>query len=432
MALRDLVNPITQAYSKSATGFDYGEVRDALKQDRDYKRQQIKSFYDITADLDAAAYSAIKSEIDQVSEKIDKNKLKVNTPEFQQIMGRVRATATGLKETQDLVKKVSQEYAKDPNKFAYISGEQGLEVDEGFEGFMRRMSEASSKKYETPEEYIQGLTSEIGRVQNRVDERLFSHDVQKILADEINLAKQAVSMQDAKDQKTGRVPTLKVGNREYVEVPIPIVEAIQRSQQKVKQLFPNAVTQVSAKQRASGNELALGSTNEEYFDNVIAEMMPSDLLKEYEITRREFAPKTEKGEKKLTKEGSGYRFGDYYYDVKSIQFPALTGGNVGQTIRVENDKVNPQQDLIDGRGRPIRGSISEIKMENGELMINVRVGAKSKLIPYDDNEFILSTEYGLTRRDIEMMMNQRSVGEQGSMRANSQSTITPSKKAEGL
>jgi hypothetical protein len=297
--------PISRAYGNSATGFDYGAVRQAAKDDRDFKRKELKSFYDITADLDAAAASSMRAMIDEISNKIDSNELRIGTGDWERNMSRLRSLAGGLKETQDLQKKVMKSFVDNPNSFLYVGGQKGFELDEGFEGFMREASRLSSMEFSTPEEYIQNSANFLSKVQPTVDMKSALAGMSKIIEEELQAAENATLI-NAKGYKD-----VVIGNKTFRQVPVNIASAIERSKQRIKAMYPQAIEQMAIRGRTFG-VLPQESENISAAEQLIADMIPEERMKQFEATnptirtlRAEKAPRAE-GKPSITPEEQSF------------------------------------------------------------------------------------------------------------------------------
>lgn len=191
-----LQGQIFQTFGQGVTGIDYSDISRGIQQDREFKRKEIDSLYDVGAELDASAYSALQGEMGSILDQIDANELIAGTPEFRRAQSRLNTLATDLKQTQDLTQGVLRDASNNPQNVSYIvNDEQGNPVDLGYEGLIEAARGFGTGNYSNPEQYISGGSQFLSGIGERIDENDLRRNVQQSVDADVKRAFEEIGLE---------------------------------------------------------------------------------------------------------------------------------------------------------------------------------------------------------------------------------------------
>lgn len=166
-----LQNQIYGAYGQGVTGFNYDQVGRSLEKDRQYKREELKNFYDIQADLDAAQVSSLKGTLDEMYKGIDTNELRVGSEEFQRQISKLKSQAVGLQETKQLAEDALKAVNENPDSMVYMTTDaNGQPIAGGYNEIMKQFTDVTNRSYQDPQAYNSTINSMLGNFRPKVSE----------------------------------------------------------------------------------------------------------------------------------------------------------------------------------------------------------------------------------------------------------------------
>lgn len=387
-----LQGQIYQTFSQGVDGYDPREVQGALRRDQNYKREQLKSLYDVTADLDAASMSALKNELDGIYSKIDSGELNLATPAFTAAKSRLNSTAIGLKETQDMTQQTLADAAKNPENVSYIvTDEYGRKKDLGYEGLVTAMSDFSSGQYERPEEYITTGSSALSNVGRRVDEQDLEKSVRKSVNEDVENYIRSKGMDEKEVKK--QMYAYRTGARSIVDqMPEPVRTKIAEDNYM---RFQNMLGAQFATVNAREN-LPQDDDEQSWGKRYIKEFVPTAVGDVDDFTQPRFiSDKSDRTDLSIRRNSGGGGWSNEDFDFEKISDDEIRVS--ARDLSDPNPAWNVLDELVGGK-KGIKGSLVSIVEKDGDYFAKITredYPGQPTLAPITDNANTLRS-YGLS------------------------------------
>ena len=407
-----LQNQIYGAYGQGVTGFDYDQVGRSLEKDREYKREELKNFYDIQADLDAAQVSSLKGTLDEMYKGIDTNELRVGSEEFQRQVSKLKSQAVGLQETKQLAEDALKAVNENPDSMVYMTTDaNGQPIAGGYNEIMKQFTDVTNRSYQDPQAYNSTINSMLGNFRPKVSEdEVFTN------------IKTAVDAQVEKQLKEyakteADLNRLKIAYRKgklTSKTPIDQKSIVQN----IKAGFGDQLTMLYAQERGMGG-LAEDMDKETFQDQYAKSLIPTQVVEEEDYTVPAPPRDSTESSRGLKSRGSGrFENEDFAFVVTeaptSRERSSKRGerqGLSGNIKVVPKDKGEPLRTFSDEDGDILSGRLSEVYMEAGQPMLKIRTASDDfEEIPLGDNFPALEEFYGISEEDIRYMVNSMSEG----------------------
>lgn len=190
-----LQGQIFQTFGQGLTGIDYNSISSGIEKDRDFKRKELDSLYDVGAELDANAFRALQGELGGIYDKIESNDLIAGTPEFRAAQRRLTSIATDLKQTQDLTQSVLRDASSNPQNVSYIvEDEEGNPIDLGYSGLIDAARSFGGEKFGRPEDYLGAGSQFLSKIGERIDENDLRRSVQQSVEADVKRAFEEIGL----------------------------------------------------------------------------------------------------------------------------------------------------------------------------------------------------------------------------------------------
>ena len=410
-----LQGQIFQTFGQGLTGIDYNSISSGIEKDRDFKRKELDSLYDVGAELDANAFRALQGELGGIYDKIESNDLIAGTPEFRAAQRRLTSIATDLKQTQDLTQSVLRDASSNPQNVSYIvEDEEGNPIDLGYSGLIDAARSFGGEKFGRPEDYLGAGSQFLSKIGERIDENDLRRSVQQSVEADVKRAFEEIGLDGSElDTKMDNYRSGLVDLRKELGE-----ESFNAIRDNNKQRYQEGIRSKYAIDK-NRNAVEKGKNVDDYATEYVEGFIPRAKSDVSRFTVPE--PKNDEDKKILTGIGNGRWENDKFTFVMVDEPTAREKRSLRGRRKGFGGKLNVQSK---GTSEPLRsftsnedgdkiaGRLTDIEFKGGQPILIIRTANDDfEEFPIGENFAVLEEFYGITEQQIKDMLQGFSEGE---------------------